>query len=124
MASERKPWIATWSTSPEAADPDSKRPELNLEDQTLRERFRISVGGPEIRIRLSNEYGSSPLVIGSVTVAEPNDPASVNPDSIRVVTFGGQNLITIPPGAPVLSDPIVFHAAYGHSKACDLTQHY
>jgi len=36
VASELKAWIATWSTSPEAADPDPKRPELNLEDQTLR----------------------------------------------------------------------------------------
>ena len=63
MASELKAWIATWSTSPEAEDPDPKRPELNLEDQSLREQFRISVGEPEIRIRLSNEYGSSPLVI-------------------------------------------------------------
>jgi hypothetical protein len=55
VASELKAWIATWSTSPEAADHDPQRPELNLEGQTLRERFRISVGEPEIRIRLSNE---------------------------------------------------------------------
>ena len=112
-AGQREAWIATWSASPEAADPDPNQPVLNLQDQTVRERLRISVGGSEIRIRLSNEYGSSPLLVGSVTVAVPNDPASVKPGSIRVVTFGGRDSITIPPGAPALSDPVVFNAAYG-----------
>ena len=105
-------WIATWTASPEPADPDPKQPVLNLEDQTVRERLRISAGGPQIRIRLSNECGASPVLVGSVTVAVPNDPASVKTGSIRVVTFGGRDSITIPPGAPVLSDPVVFNAPY------------
>ena len=112
-AAQRGAWVATWAASPEPADPDPKQPVLNLEDQTVRERVRISVGGPEIRIRLSNEYGSSPLLVSSVTVAVPNDPARVKPGSIHVVTFGGRNSITIPSGAPALSDPVVFDAAYG-----------
>ena len=112
-AAQRGAWIATWAASPEPAGPDPKQPVLNLENQTVRERVRISVGGPEIRIRLSNEYGFSPLHVGSVTVAVPNDAATVKPGSIHVITFGGRNSITIPPGAPVLSDPVVFNAAYG-----------
>ncbi|MGA8437764.1 MAG: SGNH/GDSL hydrolase family protein [Candidatus Sulfotelmatobacter sp.] len=75
--------------------------------------MRISVGGSHIRIRLSNEYGSSPLVVGSVTVAEPKDPASIKPGSIRAVTFAGKNSITIPAGAPAMSDPVAFTVAYG-----------
>jgi len=86
---------------------------LNLEDQTVRERVRISIGGPQIRIRLSNEYGSAPLQIGSVTVALPNDPASVKSGSIQTVTFGGHNSIAIPAGAPALSDPITFPVSQG-----------
>jgi lysophospholipase L1-like esterase len=86
---------------------------LKLQDQTVRERVRISVGGSQIRIRLSNEYGSSPLVLGSVTVAVPSDPASVKPGSIQTVTFGGRNSITIPSGAPALSDPVTFPVASG-----------
>ena len=113
-AAQRGAWIATWAASPEPADPDPKQPVLNLEDQTVRERVRISVGGPEIRIRLSNEYGSSPLLVSSVTVAVPDDPARVKPGSIQVVTFGGRNSITIPSGAPALSDPVVFDAAYAN----------
>jgi len=107
-AAQVKPWIATWTTSPEPADLDPQEPVLNLEDQTVRERLRVSIGGPELRLRFSNEYGSAPLLIGSVTVALPNDPATVKPGSIQSVTFGWHSSIAIPAGAPALSDPIIF----------------
>jgi len=112
-AAQREGWITTWTTSPEPADPDPKQPILNLQDQTVRERVRISVGGSQIRIRLSNEYGSSPLLVDGVTVADPKDPASIEPGSIQAVTFAGKNSITIPAGAPAMSDPVAFSAAYG-----------
>jgi lysophospholipase L1-like esterase len=111
-SAQRDAWTATWTASPEPADPDPDDPILNLQDQTVRERVRISMGGSKIRIRLSNEYGSSPLVLGSVTVAVPSDPGSVKPGSIHAVTFGGRNSITIPVGAPALSDPVDFPVAF------------
>ncbi len=109
----RNAWIATWAASPEPADPDPDEPLLKIEDQTVRERVRVSIGGAQLCIRLSNEYGSAPLIIGSATVATPNDPASVRPGSIQTVTFGGRNSVTIPAGAPVLSDPAAFPVAPG-----------
>jgi lysophospholipase L1-like esterase len=109
----RNTWIATWAASPQPSAPNPKQPLLNIEDQTVRERVRVSIGGAQIRLRLSNEYGSEPLLIGSVTVAMPNDPASVKPGSIQTVTFGGRNSVTIPAGAPVISDPVAFPVAYG-----------
>jgi lysophospholipase L1-like esterase len=112
-AAQHESWIATWTASPEPADPNPNQPILNLQDQTVRERVRISVGGPTMRIRLANEYGSSPLLVGSVTVALSNDSVSVKSGSIQTVTFGGKNSITIPPGAPALSDPVAFSVAYG-----------
>ena len=110
---QRTAWVATWTASPEPADPGPNQPMLNLQDQSVRERVRISAGGPELRIRLSNEYGSSPLLIGSATVAIPNGPAGIRPDTIRSVTFAGRNSITIPAGSPALSDPVTFPVAYG-----------
>jgi lysophospholipase L1-like esterase len=110
---QREAWIATWTASPEPADPDPNQAMLNLQDQTVRERLRISVGGSQIRIRLSNEYGTSPVHIGSVTVAVPNDLASVKSGSIHAITFGGRDSITIPAGAPALSDPVAFPVAHG-----------
>jgi len=109
----RNTWITTWAASPQPTAPNPKQPLLNIEDQTVRERVRISIGGAQICVRLSNEYGSSPLLIGSMTVAAPTDPASVRPGSIHAVTFGGSHSVTIPAGAPVFSDPVAFPVAAG-----------
>jgi len=106
-------WVATWASSPAPPDPDPDRPILNLQNQTVRERVRISVGGSQFRIRLTNEYGSSPVVIGSVSAAVPTDPAGVKSGSIQTVTFGRKNSITIPAGAPAISDPVALPVAYG-----------
>jgi lysophospholipase L1-like esterase len=109
----RDAWIATWAASPQPTAPDPNEPLFNIEDQTVRERVRVSIGGAQICIRLSNEYGSAPLLVGSATVAAPNDTASVRPGSIQTVTFEGRNSVTIPAGAPVLSDPVAFPVTSG-----------
>lgn len=110
-AAQRNTWIATWAASPQSAAPNPKQPLLNLEDQTVRERLRVSVGGAQICIRLSNDYGSTPLLIGAITVSSPTDPASIKPETIHSVTFGGRNSVSIPAGASFLSDPISFAVA-------------
>src|SRR6185437_5139258 len=96
-------WIATWTASPEAADPDPNEALLNLNDQTVRERVRVTTGGEQIRIRLSNECSSVPILVGKVSVGVAENPARVAPHSLRRVTFGGQDSILIPQGAPMLS---------------------
>jgi len=113
-------WIATWAASPEPAGVGSREPLLKIEDQTVRERVRVSIGGTQICLRLSNEYGSAPLLIGSATVAAPNGATSVKPGSIQSVTFGGRNSVTIPAGAPVLSDPVAFPVASGSEISISL----
>jgi lysophospholipase L1-like esterase len=112
-AAQRNAWIATWAASPQPSAPDPQESLLNIEDQTVRERVRVSIAGAQICLRLSNEYGSAPLLIGSATVAVPNDSTSIRPGTIQAVTFGGRNSVTIPVGAPVLSDPVAFPVASG-----------
>jgi hypothetical protein len=67
----------------------------------------ISVGGKRVRIRLSNETGTQPLVIGAahLAIAGP-DKGSIDPKSDHVLSFNGSPTITVPPGAPVVSDPV------------------
>jgi hypothetical protein len=86
-------WVATWAASPEWVDSNAKSPLLNINDRTVRERVRLSIGGSRIRIRLSNEYGGHPLSIGATTVGIPNDSASVRADTIRTVTFAGRDAV-------------------------------
>src|SRR5215469_12268854 len=106
-------WIATWASSPQAKGPNPREALLNIDNQTVRQRVRVSIGGSKIRLRFSNEFGSSPLLVGSATVAVPTDASRVKQDSIESVTFEGRKSVTIPAGAPVLSDPVKFPVTSG-----------
>src|SRR5262245_2842183 len=113
VAASPNAWIATWATSPQSGSPDPREPLLNIDTQTVRERVRASIGGSHIQLRFSNEFGSSPLLIGAATVAIPKDASTIKEESIRNVTFEGRNSIEIPAGAPVLSDPISLQVTPG-----------
>jgi lysophospholipase L1-like esterase len=111
--SQQTGWIASWTASQAVMDPDPSEPLTNLNNQTVRERLVVTVGGKQIRIRLSNEFGSAPLQLGRVSVAMAQGPAGVVSDSIHAVKFGGQEAILIPPGASTLSDPVDFSVKNG-----------
>src|SRR5262252_10777100 len=83
VAASTNAWIATWATSPQSSTPDPHEPLLNIENQTVRERVRASLGGSQIRLRFSNEFGSSPLLIGAATVAIPTNASSIKEESIQ-----------------------------------------
>jgi lysophospholipase L1-like esterase len=74
--------------------------------QTLRLVVRTSIGGDHARIRLSNEYGDRPLVIGSAHMAVRDSGAAIVAATDRALTFGGKNTITLRPGAVAVSDPV------------------
>src|SRR5439155_8477753 len=106
-------WIATWAASPQSGSPNPREALINIDNQTVRERVRVSIGGSQIQLRFANEFGSSPLVIGSATVAVPSDASTAKQESIQSVTFEGHKSVTIPAGAPVLSDPQMFPVIFG-----------
>ena len=108
-------WVGSWGASP--AFPNG--PEVT--NQTIRQVVRLSLGGRAVRIRVSNEMGTSPLVIGAAHLARPGQaPGSIDPASDHVLTFGGRPAITIPPGAPAISDPVAFDAKALDSLAISL----
>ena len=103
-------WLATWTASPYDAPPRPPRDSVDrvprLFDQTLRLVVRTSIGGERVRIRLSNEYGDRPLVIGAAHIAVRDSGASVAPATDRTLTFGGRPSVRMLPGAVVFSDPV------------------
>ena len=72
----------------------------------MRYRLRISQGGSRVRIRLSNEYGEKPLEIGAVSVGLAGKDFAEMPGTLVPATFAGSSGISIPAGAPVLTDPV------------------
>jgi lysophospholipase L1-like esterase len=77
-----------------------------IKDQTVRQVARVSAGGARVRIVLSNTYGAKPIAVGRTTLGLPAGDGAVAADSIRSVTFGGQEAAVILPGASLLSDPV------------------
>ena len=102
-------WLGTWAASA-AAQVYFVPPEIMATPTplvgTVRHRLRISVGGGRIRLRLSNETGVVPLLVGGVSVGTLAQAASPSAESLRRVTFAGEANAVIPAGAPLLSDPI------------------
>ena len=104
-------WITTWAASVQprfTSDFAIKDGIPDLANQTVRQFVRTSVGGTQVRVVLSNEFGSAPLVIGATHVALPSSGSGITAGSDTALTFAGQPSVTIPPGARVISDPAKF----------------
>ena len=101
---ESQNWVGTWGTGP--AGPPLPAALQTFTDQTLRLVVHTSIGGTQVRIRVSNELGTTPLRIGTAHVAIRDTGANIKTGTDRALTFSGFTSIIIPPGAPVLSDPI------------------
>ena len=99
-------WVGTWGASPSDPLPEATTPTASYNNQTLREKVHISIGGTKIRLRLSNALGRGTLVIGAVHVARTAGLGTTQPQTDRTVTFGGQGSAQIPPGALAISDEI------------------
>src|SRR3954449_5014724 len=91
-AAEPAHWITTWTASPMNTQP-SDSVWLGFYDQTVREVARLSVGGDRLRLRLSNEFGSVPVVIDSIHVALAGEGGAIQPGTDRGVTFGGKRAV-------------------------------
>lgn len=111
LAADSSPWTGTWASSPTGLPTVTKLGTFTLPvptslEGTVRYRLRISRGGEQVRLRFSNEYGDKPLAINAATVGLAASGLDAAKGSLATVTFGGKTAITIPPGAPAVSDAI------------------
>lgn len=97
--SGHRAWADAWSASPDTVGPV-------LDAQTVRQVVRTSIGGSELRVRLSNLLGSVPVTLGPVHVARSAGGADTVPGSDHVLLFDGKPTVTIAKGQSVLSDPL------------------
>ena len=112
-------WVGTWAASPMAANnPGAKfgaqRDEHSLpggDGTTLREIVHISIGGPSVRVILTNEFGLDPLTISAAQIAISAGGGNITAGSATALTFGGKSSIIIPPGALIVSDPAALKVA-------------
>jgi lysophospholipase L1-like esterase len=100
-------WVASWASAQQVPEPQNSLPADALDDATLRQLVRLSIGGRRLRVKLSNRHGTEPLRIDAVSVAPAADPASPRlAGPARIATFGGLRHVVVPAGADYVSDPV------------------
>lgn len=121
------PWVSVWATAqdltpppmiavppppPEVMEQFKRGPQrvvpipATVKDQTVRMILRPTLAADTVRIQLSNAIGKPPLTLSSVHLAVRTQGSGVDPRSDRTVTFGGEAVTYIPPGAIIVSDPV------------------
>lgn len=105
-------WIGTWSASPQQPHGEGVS-HRGFNNETVRMIVHPHLSGKAIRLKFSNAFGENPLTIGKVTVAKTKKGSHIRPGTLRDVTFGGTESITVPAGARALSDPVKLPVSYG-----------
>ena len=119
-------WIGTWATgpvslpAPDASAPSQEDRPPRINDQTLRQVVRTSIGGSQVRVLFTNQYGTQPLEIGAAHVALRETDAVITPSSGRVLTFSGERSVTVERGSTLLSDPVEISVPVLSDLAIDL----
>ena len=118
-ASRQQPpmhWSASWTSAMQ--QPVASSPAMGenwsmegFSGQTVRQEVRVSGGGNQVRIRLSNLYGTERLRLADATIAESAGGAATEPGTMRSLTFRGSRSVTIPAGQATASDATRLHVA-------------
>ncbi|MEY3733882.1 MAG: hypothetical protein RL347_1241 [Actinomycetota bacterium] len=97
-------------------------PEGTSPDATIRQLLMVSTDASSLRVRFSNHFGTTPLVIREVWAAKPVASSTarlVRGSSVRV-TFDGRATKTIPAGKQAWSDPIRISIQAGDQVALSI----
>jgi lysophospholipase L1-like esterase len=109
-------WVSAWGTALQSIPQLANLPPLyrapDVAGRTVRQLIYPQLDGKRMRLRISNLYGSEPLVVESMTVARAaaGDSAAIRAGSARPVLFGGRKSVTVAPGAQATSDAVNFDA--------------
>jgi lysophospholipase L1-like esterase len=98
-------WVGTWEAAQTVAGTTGLS-DTGFDDQTVRDIIHTSAGGSEIKIRVSNVYGTGPLTVTAAYVGLRSTGAAIEAGTNTEVTFGGSDSVTIQAGDRVLSDPV------------------
>lgn len=98
-------WVTVWGNATSIAD---HRPETYAKDLTLRYPVKCAFGGNSVKLHFSNFCGTEPVTLSTVTVAPAISDREINLKDARLVTFGGNESVTIGAGEEIVSDEISF----------------
>lgn len=112
-------WVGTWSAA--EVQPDPAGPSATgFANRTIREVVRTSIGGSQLRVRLTNVFGAGALSITAAGVGIRQSGSILVPGSNHVVTIGGSASFVIPEGGAVFTDPVPLATTPGSDVAVSL----
>src|SRR5215212_5404099 len=111
-------WVTSWAASVQGPYPignPSVQPNQSFHfpaattgarDQSFRLIVRPDIWSRQVRLRLSNAFGTKPVTFDGAFVGLQLGAAAVMPGTNQPVRFGGQDSVTVKPGEWVWSDPV------------------
>lgn len=104
-------WLGTWgSAASRGTGASSGYPATGFTDQTIRQAVQTSAGGAQVRVRLSNLYGTKAVTFANVSVARATTSHQPQAGTLARLRFGGGSSVTLQPGTQRVSDALTFSA--------------
>lgn len=82
--------------------------------------MRVSAGGQQLRAKISNVFGTGPLVIDNVHLARSSGDGGIDVSTDTALKFGGQERVTVPAGQEAWSDFADFAVQTGDTLAVSM----
>ncbi|HEX4728475.1 MAG TPA: SGNH/GDSL hydrolase family protein [Jatrophihabitans sp.] len=102
-------WANTWMAAVTHGD-SAGSTHNGLNDQSVRLIVHTTIGGSQVRVRLTNQHGDQAVTVGHATVAKPDlstaNEADIVPSTLKELRFNGQPSAVMQKGATLLSDPV------------------
>ena len=115
-------WVSAWIgkgplSTTITTDRTFTDPVPDLSGRTLRVMAHLSVGGSQVRVRLSQRFSPTPLGIGAAHVAIRSTGSAIASGTDRALTFAGSPSVLVAAGSDVWSDPVTLPVSAGQDLA-------
>ena len=118
-------WVGTWGTAPQLVETNNNPPSPGLGNNSLRQIVQVSIGGEQVRLKLTNEFSTGATEIKAVELALAKTAGSspeIDEASTVSLTFNGKAGVTMPAKGTAVSDPVSFKI--GGRQNVAITIHY
>jgi lysophospholipase L1-like esterase len=105
-------WIDSWAASflnTRVNGTVQSAPSFN--NQTFRLNVFSKLGGTQVRVKLTNKFGTNTFTAGEVHIALRSSNNSIIAGSDRALKFAGKTAVTLAPGAEAWSDSVTLSIA-------------
>lgn len=115
-------WVSAWIgrgplSTTITTDHTFTDPVPDLSGRTLRVMAHLTVGGSQVRVRLSQRFSATSLGIGAAHVAIRSNGSGIAGGTDRALTFAGSSSARVAAGSDVWSDPVTLPVSAGQDVA-------